>query len=839
MKQFYKSLSTLLVFIIVSTFWSSASAVEIDGIYYYLHGNEATVTNKGQNSYGSSYGGYNSYSGTLTIPGTVTYNEKNYTVTSIQEYAFYGCTELTSINIPSSVTSIGLPSSLTDHLNLGDGFTSCSSLKAIIVTPDNLNYSTMGGVLFDKDKTTLFACPRAKTGEYIVPSTVKTISDEAFKECGNITSISIPDDVTSIGFYAFYNCVALTSINIPTSLTSLGNYAFYGEYSLSSPITIPSGIKEIPYKCFSYCSSLTSITISEGVEKIGRYAFQGVSAIKNITLPSTLKELGEDCFEYCSNLKTVNIPDGITVIPSWAFSNCGITSVDLPESIQEIGEQAFERCPLSSIKIPKSTTSIGSYAFSDLKGHVYVYNTPSLITIGHPFNESSFFRIHVYEPLVDAFKEAPYWKDYANYIVGDIPVNPVTNIYLDNKKLAMNTYTEGKLTAIIKPNDASIKEVIYTSSNQEAVIILDDTGRFMTLDAGTATITATALDGSGVKATCEIIVSDGIIKAESVTLNTTSTNILLGGTKTLKATVLPDNATMKSVTWKSSNPNVATVDENGVVTGVSAGTATITATAADGKGAYAECKINVVHNSIALTDVSTSYSNDTEATANTIKYTRTFNSTAWQALYVPFSMKYSDWSKDFEVAAINNVHQYDDDDNGTFDRTVLEIIKVKSGSLKANTPYLIKPKTTGTKTITINNATLKKTEVNSIYCASVNTMYTFTGTYSTISGATMISNGYYGMGGGELVQAEDNTASLGAFRWYLKIENKEEGSYAPGKIMVLCLDEEIATGIDENVVDVENKVVGIYDANGRKLNEMRNGLNIVKYSDGSTKKIMK
>jgi hypothetical protein len=202
-------------------------------------------------------------------------------------------------------------------------------------------------------------------------------------------------------------------------------------------------------------------------------------------------------------------------------------------------------------------------------------------------------------------------------------------------------------------------------------------------------------------------------------------------------------------------------------------------------------------------------------------------------------MKYSDWSNDFEVAAINNVHQYDDDDNGTFDRTVLEIIKVKSGSLKANTPYLIKPKTTGTKTITINNATLKKTEVNSIYCASVNTMYTFTGTYSTISGATMISNGYYGMGGGELVQAEDNNASLGAFRWYLKIEGKEDGSYALGKIMVLCLDEEMTTRIDENVVDVENKVVGIYDANGRKLNEMRNGLNIVKYSDGSTKKIMK
>lgn len=806
--------------IIVNAFYTSASAVEIDGIYYYLSGKNATVTNKFQNNYGSISADYtNVYSGTVTIPSTVTYNGKSYTVNKIQECAFYGCPNLKTIIIPSTVTNISLTyrSVVNDTLNC---FKGCTSLKTFIVSTDNPNYSSIGGILFDKNKTSLLKCPEARSGEYIIPSTVTSIHKYAFSQCSSITSISLPNNLTSIGAHAFSECS-----------------------SLSTSIIIPAGVKVISNYAFEHCSALTSVTISEGVEEIRAYAFYDCSNLKEQVLPSTIKRLGVGCFRDCNNLNKINLPNGITDIPESAFYNCPLTSITLPEGLNGIGTYAFACNKISNIKLPKSVNYIGEYAFVDYYSptcDVYVYNSPSVIT----FDKSAFYNgnynatIHVYTPLVDAFKKDVNWGMYP--IVGDIPIeHPVTSIALNHSSLAMTPYTEGELTAIAKPDNATFKDVIYTSSNEDVVMILDNTGKFMTLGSGTATITATTLDGYGAKATCVVTVSDGIIKAESVTLNTTETNILLGSAKTLKATVLPSNATMKSVTWKSSNPNVATVDENGVITGVAAGTATITATAADGKGAYAECKVNVIYNSIALSDVSSSYSNDTEATAKTIKYTRTFNSTAWQALYVPFSMKYSDWSKDFEVAAINNVHQYDDDDNGIFDRTVLEIVKVKSGSLKANTPYLIKPKTTGTKTITINNATLKKTEVSSIYCASVNTMYTFTGTYSTISGATMISNGYYGMGGGELVQAEDNDASLGAFRWYLKIENKEDGSYAPGKITVLCLDDEVATGIDENVVDVENKVVGIYDANGRKLNDMRNGLNIVKYSDGSTKKIMK
>lgn len=132
MKQFYKSIGTLLVFITASTLWISTSAVEINGIFYYLSGNTATVTNKLQSSYGNSNNYYtNAYSGTITIPNTITYENKTYTVTRIQEFAFYDCPELKSITIPSTITFIR------------NSFALCPSLKAIIVNTDNPNYSTM------------------------------------------------------------------------------------------------------------------------------------------------------------------------------------------------------------------------------------------------------------------------------------------------------------------------------------------------------------------------------------------------------------------------------------------------------------------------------------------------------------------------------------------------------------------------------------------------------------------------------------------------------------------------------------------------------------------------
>ena len=133
-------------------------------------------------------------------------------VTSIGEWAFYGCSGLTSVTIPNSVTSIG-----------NDAFYYCGGLTTIDVAVDNLNYSSGNGVLFNKDKTTLIQYPGGKQGEYIIPNSVTQIGSAAFGYCTSLTSVTI-------------GCSGLTSVTITNSVTSIGNDAFY------------------------YCGGLTSVT---------------------------------------------------------------------------------------------------------------------------------------------------------------------------------------------------------------------------------------------------------------------------------------------------------------------------------------------------------------------------------------------------------------------------------------------------------------------------------------------------------------------------------------------------------------------------------------------------
>ena len=138
-------------------------------------------------------------------------------VTGIGDRAFLD-NSLTSITIHDSVTSIG-----------NYAFPSCSNLGNIFVDEDNPNYTSVDGILFNKNKTILITYPRGKTNaEYIIPDSVTSIGDSAFRGCARLAGITIPDSVTSIGDYAFRDCYELTNVTIPDSVTSIKNYAFSG-----------------------------------------------------------------------------------------------------------------------------------------------------------------------------------------------------------------------------------------------------------------------------------------------------------------------------------------------------------------------------------------------------------------------------------------------------------------------------------------------------------------------------------------------------------------------------------------------------------------------------------
>ena len=204
-------------------------------------------------------------------------------VTSIGDFAFENCSGLTSITIPDSVTSIG------DH-----AFYNCSSLTSITVSENNKYFSSLNGVLFNKDKTDLITYPIGnERTEYTIPDSVTSIGNFAFYNCSSLTSITIPDSVASIGNSAFYNCSSLTNIKLPDVIDIISGNTFRDCSSLLN-IIIPDSVTSIKECAFYNCSNLTSITIPDSVASIENSAFYNCTSLKSITLNNPDCEISND-----------------------------------------------------------------------------------------------------------------------------------------------------------------------------------------------------------------------------------------------------------------------------------------------------------------------------------------------------------------------------------------------------------------------------------------------------------------------------------------------------------------------------------------------------------------
>ena len=235
------------------------------------------------------------------------------------------------------------------------------------------------------------------SGKVVIPATftynevdysVKSIGDEAFNWCSDLTSVTIPNSVTTIGDKAFANCSSLTSAALPSSVTSIGGEAFAECASLTS-VTIPSGVTSIPGGAFRGCKSLTSVTIPNSVTLIGSSAFDGCSGLTSVTIPNSVTYL--DGFGDCSGLTSITIPNSVTTIGEYAFSGCsGLTSLTIGNGITEIGKCTFRYCSsLTSVTIPNNVESIGISAFSGCSGLTSVTIGSGVSFVGsHAFDGS-------------------------------------------------------------------------------------------------------------------------------------------------------------------------------------------------------------------------------------------------------------------------------------------------------------------------------------------------------------------------------------------------------------------------------------------------------------------
>jgi len=228
-------------------------------------------------------------------------------LTSIGDHAFEGCTGLTKIKLPKTLASIGY-----------DAFKDCTGLAEISVDENNPLFCSFDGVLFDKAMTTLLLFPQGKKGSYSVPEGIVKIRHSAFDKCVGITGISFPQSLLLIDSYGF-NSEKLEDITVNelnAEYNSVDGVLFdketislleYPKSKDKTDYAVPDGTIYITVGAFSGCKCLINIVLPEGIKLIDNYAFAKCEGLKAITFPMSLQYIGEHVFEDCPNLETVTL----------------------------------------------------------------------------------------------------------------------------------------------------------------------------------------------------------------------------------------------------------------------------------------------------------------------------------------------------------------------------------------------------------------------------------------------------------------------------------------------------------------------------------------------------
>ena len=554
-------------------------------------------------------------------------------------------------------------------------------------------------------------------------------------------------------------------------------------------------VTSIGDEAFDRCSGLTSVTIPNSVTSIGDYAFNGCSGLTSVNIPNSVTSIGYATFSFCRSLTSVTIPNNVTSIGGYAFSGCsGLTSVTIPNSVTSIGGSAFEGCSgLTSVTIPNSVTSIGMGAFRDCSGLTSVHISDIAAWCNIDFFSSNsnplYYAHHLYlngEEVRDLVipNSVTSIGDYAFY-----ECSGLTSVTIPNSVESIGSYAFSGcsgLTSVTIPNSV-------TSIGMDA--FKNCTGLTSVTIGNSVTSIGWCAFGD-----CPDLL-DVYCYAEKVP--STDSYAFYGSYREYATLHVPDasvDSYKATAPWSGFGKIVALTDEEHIVDGT-------------------------------LEE----YVNESERSPIDIHYTRTLPNMLWNPLYVPFKIPYEDLQENYEVAYINAMHSYDNDDNGEIDDMVMEIVKIKAGTLKPNHPYLIKARNAEAMEMSIvqENTTLYPSEITTLDCSSVYTKFEITGTYQKMTSEDL---------NGSLVISTDgawkklsSTSTLKPFRFYLTISSREgspveiaDEAMSRVRIRVMGEDDN-ATGIDEVKTANDEQKSEIYDLYGRRVSApAKGGVYIIK-----------
>lgn len=670
---------------------------------------------------------------------------------------------------------------------------------------------------------------------FLSSESLEELGANCFEDCG-METITLPSGLKKINEYSFLNCSSLGEIKayckaLETVSTTAFNGTAEGCYAASYANDGPNKLKEagidyyvlggeignIRWECPKDMASMTitpvntsegvipenfistvdgfdtdnkksnlvkTVYIKDGIKAIGDYAFAHSSlSLCDMSANTVLETIGEGAFGACSQLdsdgessvKTI-LPNSVKTIGKNAFLYCisfNNGGQALPTSLVSIGQEAFMSCGFSGkLNLPEGLTTIGDEAFIHIPTITEVVIPVSLTTIGNA-------AFATYESEGGYHPKFTVAEGNTNFVVEEnLDKDDATDDCMlyglrDGKKVRLIAYhypkeaAKADKTILINKDVETVDAYALYSSPFSKVIFFDN------------------LIGIGDYIRPNNTVSEPVISIHATTVPTIDSN-QQGSTKIYFK--VPDVSTYKasSTEWQSElfdlQPlSIVTLNDNEAYTG-------------------------------------------SATTQDKVVVKRNYGNTKWQALYLPVSLDCAELAEDYDIAYINNVHQFDDNEDGVIDRTQLEAIRMKSGSTIANTPYLIKAKATGEHEISLYAVNVSAAEEPTFNVMSWYNEYVFHTTYAGVTGADMVSNGYYAMSEGSLVQATNTEFALSPNRWYLEIKSRTGGGAlaAPKSIDIVVdgEDDNPTTGIFEvetgNNVDnrADNRV---YDLNGRMV----------------------